>query len=434
MSTLLEQLPADAPQEGQEAPGLQGRLYMLHECLSLALHDIRTHGMRSLLTMLGIVIGVASVICVVALLQGLSKSVSQEFQGLGGSAMTLRAKTSVEDGLRGKQNRLRIADLDILRYRVPGVTNVTPVVQASAGGLLEVRSGTHVSTGQVFGSTGRYQDLQQNYPRVGRFLSDSDGVTRRRVAVLGDQVRRDLKLPEDPTGRFIQIGSEWFRVIGVMEPRGEVFGMSQDNYVVIPYETALSLTGTSSEPDMWIGFSVADPAQIESIKERVTSMMRQQRKLQPGDPADFAIESSDALEKSFEKVSTTITLVVASIVGISLLVGGVGIMNIMLVSVTERTREIGIAKALGATRQFILTQFLLEAILLAFFGGLLGIAAGYLLALGIAQLIPNFPHPSMSGWAVLGACGFSALVGVTFGILPASNAANLAPVEALRHE
>ncbi|HEY0856868.1 MAG TPA: ABC transporter permease [Albitalea sp.] len=423
----------DRPSEDDD-PGLQGRLVMLNECLRLALHDIRAHTMRSILTMLGIVIGVASVICVVSLLQGLSRSVTQEFQGLGGNALTLRADTPIEDGLRGKQNRLRVADLELLQYRVGGVTSVTPVVLANAGGRIEVRNGTQVSAGQVFGSTSRYQDVQQNYPKLGRFISDSDGHTRRRVAVLGEQVRRDLKLPENPLGRFIQIGSEWFRVIGVMEPRGEVFGMSQDNFVVIPYETALALSGTTSEPDMWIGFTVDDPAQIDSIKARVTEQLRQQRKLRPGQRSDFKIESSDALEKSFESVSTTVTLVVASVVGISLLVGGVGIMNIMLVSVTERTREIGIAKALGATRRFILLQFLLEAVLLAVMGGLLGIGVGYLMGLGISSLIPNFPDPTVSAWAVLGACGFSALVGITFGILPASNAANLAPVEALRHE
>ncbi|HEX5739678.1 MAG TPA: ABC transporter permease [Hydrogenophaga sp.] len=417
-----------------DTPSLQGQLVVFGECLRLALYDIRVHLMRSILTMLGIVIGVASVICVVSLLQGLSHSVMKELQGLGGNALTLRAETPMEDSLRGKQNRLRLADLELLQYRIAGVISVTPVVLASAGARLDLRNGANLSTGQVFGSTDRYQDVQQNYPKLGRFISDSDGSTRRRVAVLGEQVRRDLKLPEDPLGRFIQIGSEWFRVIGVMESRGEVFGMSQDNFVVIPYETALVLSGTTSEPDMWVGFTVEDPGQIDAIKARVTAQLRQQRKLQPGQPNDFKIESSDALEKSFASVSTTVTLVVASIVGISLLVGGVGIMNIMLVSVTERTREIGIAKALGATRRFILLQFLLEAVLLAVMGGLLGIALGYLMGLGIASLIPDFPDPAVSAWAMLGACGFSALVGITFGILPASNAANLAPVEALRHE
>jgi putative ABC transport system permease protein len=434
MSTAELHTPLPASAVRDDDPGLQGRLVVFTECLRLALHDIRAHMMRSILTMLGIVIGVASVICVVSLLQGLSHSVTKELQGLGGNALTLRADTPMEDNLRGKQNRLRLSDLELLQYRVGGITSVTPVVLASAGGRMEVRNGSHMSTGQVFGSTARYQDVQQNYPKLGRFISDSDGSTRRRVAVLGEQVRRDLKLPEDPLGHFIQIGNEWFRVVGVMEPRGEVFGMSQDNFVVIPYETALALSGTTSEPDMWIGFTVEDQAQIDAIKARVTAQLRQQRKLQPGQRSDFKIESSDALEKSFESVSATVTLVVASVVGISLLVGGVGIMNIMLVSVTERTREIGIAKALGATRRFILLQFLLEAVLLAVMGGVLGICVGYLMGIGIASLIPDFPDPTVSPWAVLGACGFSALVGITFGILPASNAANLAPVEALRHE
>lgn len=202
----------------------------------------------------------------------------------------------------------------------------------------------------------------------------------------------------------------------------------------MPYQTALAVTGVVTKPDLWVTFSVTNLDSIESTKDRVRTLLRQLHQLKPNQPDDFKIEASDSLAKSFNQISTTITLVVAGIVSISLLVGGVGIMNIMLVSVTERTREIGIAKALGAPRQFILMQFLIEAIVLAIIGGLIGIVLGFALGFGIAKMIPNFPNPAVPWVAVVGACAFSALIGMIFGILPASKAANLAPIDALRYE
>jgi putative ABC transport system permease protein len=413
---------------------VQSSFYAVQECLRSALASIRAHGLRSFLTMLGIIIGVASVICVIALVQGLSQSISQQFQGLGSNTLTLRAETPFEDQLRGKRNRLKVSDLDQLKFRIEGIKNVTPVVFASGRGGADVRNGSNIAAGQMFGTTESYQEVQQTFPKYGRFLTDSDDVTRRRVVVLGEQMRRDLKLPENPVGRFIQIGSEWFKVVGTMEPRGEMFGLSQDNYLLMPYQTALAVTGVVIQPDLWVIFSVTDLNAMENIKDRVASLIRQLHQIKPGQPDDFKIEASDTLAKSFKEISTTITLVVAGIVGISLLVGGVGIMNIMLVSVTERTREIGIAKALGAPRQFILMQFLIEAMVLAVIGGLIGIALGYALGFGIAKMIPNFPDPTVPWWAVVGACTFSGLIGIIFGILPASKAANLAPIDALRYE
>jgi putative ABC transport system permease protein len=276
--------------------------------------------------------------------------------------------------------------------------------------------------------------VQQLFPRVGRFISASDDDSRRRVVVLGEQVRKDLKLPDDPTGRFVQIGREWFKVVGVMERRGEVFGFNQDSFLVMPYQTALSFGGVVVRPDFSISFSAIDLDAVSNIKQRAIALIRRAHGIKAGQPDDFRLEASDTLANTFKQISNTVTLVVAGIVGISLLVGGIGIMNIMLVSVTERTREIGIAKALGAPRHFILLQFLIEAMLLAALGGLIGIVIGFGLAHAIAAAIPNFPSPSVPWWAVVGACLFAAFTGMLFGILPASKAANLAPIEALRYE
>ena len=418
----------------EESGVLKFSMYALQECVRSALSSIRAHGLRSFLTMLGIVIGVASVICVIALVQGLSQSISQQFQGLGGSTLTLRADTPFEDQMRGKINRLRTTDLDELRFRIDGISNITPIVLTGQQFGAEVRNGSNKANGQLLGTTASYQDVQQTFPKTGRFLTDSDDVSRRRVVVLGEQMRRDLKLPENPAGRFVQIGAEWFKVVGTMEARGEMFGMSQDSYLVMPYQTALAITGAQVQPNLWISFSVNELEAMDQIRQRVVGLVRRLHDIKAGEPADFVVEASDTLAKTFKQISTTITLVIAGVVGISLLVGGVGIMNIMLVSVTERTREIGIAKALGAPRQFVLMQFLIEAMVLALLGGVIGIVLGFAASYGIASTIPNFPSPAVPWWAVAGACLFSGLIGVIFGILPASKAASLTPIDALRYE
>jgi putative ABC transport system permease protein len=414
-----------------DAGTAQRLLYAVQECLRSAMSSIRAHGLRSFLTMLGVIIGVGSVICVIALVQGLSSSISSQFAGLGSSTLTLRAYTPLEDQLRGQVNRLRLNDVDELRYRMDGISHITPVVPVNAR---DVSYAGRTATGQFMGSTESLQDVQRLYPRTGRFITDSDDKSRRRVVVLGEQIRKDLKLPDNPAGHFVQIGREWFKVVGAMETRGEVFGQSQDAFLVMPYQTALAFSGVVLRPDFNITFSVNDLEALDNVKQRVIAMIRRSHQLAKGAPDDFRVEASDTIAKTFKQITSTITAVVAGIVGISLLVGGIGIMNIMLVSVTERTREIGIAKALGAPRHFILLQFLIEAMVLAVIGGIVGIVLGFGLAYGIAALIPNFPSPAIPWWAVVGACFFSMLIGMGFGILPASKAADLAPIDALRYE
>jgi putative ABC transport system permease protein len=408
--------------------------YTVQECLRLALSSVIGHGLRSLLTMLGIVVGVVSVICVVALVEGMSHSITRQFEGLGSGTLTLRSYTPLQDQLRGKFNRLRVADLDELRFRIDGIANVTPIVFGGQRFGAEARNGASTAYGQIYGTTTSFQDVRHIFPRSGRFLTGSDETTRRRVVVLGEQMRKDLKLPEQPDGHFIQIGEEWFKVIGVMEARGEIFGQNQDAYLLMPYNTALAVTGVITQPDLWITFTVLDLGSVDDVKRRVTVLVRKLHNLKPGQPDDFVVEAADALATTFKQISTSVALVLAGIVGISSVVGGVGIMNIMLVSVTERTREIGLAKALGAPRSFILMQFLLEALLLALGGGLLGIAGGYGLAYAAAATIPSLPPPQIPLWVVLGSALFSACIGIVFGILPASKAANLQPIEALRYE
>jgi putative ABC transport system permease protein len=204
--------------------------------------------------------------------------------------------------------------------------------------------------------------------------------------------------------------------------------------MLMPYETALAFNTAQARPDIQITFVVNDPDTVDNVRQQVISVIRRAHGLKKDEPNDFQVQASDTIAKTFAQITSMVTLVVGGVVGISLLVGGIGIMNIMLVSVTERTREIGIAKALGAPRRFILLQFLIEAMVLAVIGGLIGMVLGFGLAYGVAALIPNFPPPTVPWWAVVGSALFSMLIGMVFGILPASKAANLAPIDALRYE
>jgi putative ABC transport system permease protein len=427
----IEVAPKGAPLD--DVNRLQAFFYALQECLRSALASIRSHRMRSFLTMLGVIIGVASVICIVSLLQGLTRSVMDEFQGIGGNTLQIHSDTTRENRMIGKWARMRPDDLALVKYRVAGISNVTPFTGGNLPGGL--RNGSNTSAAQVIATTGWYQLASQAYPSTGRFVTDSDNETRRRVIVLGDKARTDLKLSEDCIGTFIQLGREWFKIVGLMEARGEMFGNSMDNYAIIPFETGRALTASPyNDPDMAILLTVDNLDAVDDVKNRIAVQLRRAHKLGPEDDDDFKIESSQTVTETIQRVSRTITLVISAVVGISLLVGGVGIMNIMLVSVTERTREIGIAKALGAPRRFILMQFLIEAMLLAVIGGIIGICFGWLLGELAAKLIPHFPPPVVPWWAIVGATGFSALVGMLFGILPARRAANLAPIDALRHE
>jgi len=401
------------------------------ESVRSALASIRAHRLRSFLTSLGIIIGVASVITVISLIQGLSKSVSDQFMGLGGNGLTVQPHNEFKEVMRGKINFLRFEDVEQLRLRVDEIRDLSPVF---VPGMSEVRFTGQSTVAQVTATTASYQEVNQRYARLGRFISPSDDAGARRVAVIGEKLIEDLHLPSNPVGQFILYANEWFKIVGVMEKRGEVFGMSQDSVLIIPYKTGQSIIGNNTRPQLRITVAVRDLSRLDATRSRMRAVMRQAHRLKPDERDDFEIESADQVAKTFDKISSTVTLVMGGVVSIALLVGGIGIMNIMLVSVKERTREIGICKAIGARSRDILLQFLIEAVTLSLLGGLIGLVIGYGLGVAIAAMIPDFPPAVVPWWAVALSVLFSGSVGVVFGVVPASQAARLDPIEALRYE
>ena len=407
---------------------------LARESLRSAIESVLAHGFRSFLTIVGIAVGVASVVAVVALVQGLQQSVAAQFEGLGGNSLSVASFTAVEDGLQGKFARLTPEDMYRIASRINGIASITPLLYSPMQPMSELRYGSNVAFTPVRGTTHSYQDVYQAHTAVGRFLSVADDRRRRRVCVLGDRTREALGLADDPVGEYVGLAGEWLKVIGVMERQGEFLGMSQDDYALVPYRTMQSLMGHDVPTDLAIQLTLAPGVDRDYVRERIGQVLRRAHGLRPGQADDFKLQTPDQITDAFAEIGSVVTAVVGGIVGISLLVGGIGIMNIMLVSVTERTREIGIQKALGATRVDILMHFLTEAVVLALLGGLLGLLLGYGLGTAIAAVVPGVPSIVVPLWAVGLAIGFSSAVGVVFGILPASRAAELRPIDALRYE
>lgn len=404
------------------------------ESLRAAIVALRYYRAKSALTIFGVAIGVGAIVAIFALLQGLSSSITADFDALGSNSLTVRSKTTFAEQMQGKVNRLSIRDYDRLKRDLDGVASMTPVFSPFGVFGTTVRAGNQSSFTRINAVTPDYQDTYNLFVKSGRFFTPADERARRKVAVVGDKVRKDLWLLDQGGNDFIQIGDEWYKVVGVMEPKGEILGFNQDDFVLLPFSTGEQILADVSKQDVVIAISTTSVDNIEEVQARAGQLLRSSRKLPPGAADDFSVETAEQLSQSFERITDTVTLVAVGLVSISLLVGGVGIMNMMLVSVTERTTEIGICKALGARRSDILMQFLFEAIMLSVLGGVIGIAFGYGSSWIASALIPALPDPNIPLWAVFASIGFCAAVGVVFGVIPAANAASLEPIEALRRE
>ncbi|MBN8444330.1 MAG: ABC transporter permease [Gammaproteobacteria bacterium] len=407
-------------------------LHALIEGSRAAFLSIRAHGLRSFLTTLGIIIGVASVITVVAIMNGLSSNIRGQLDDLGSDMVTIRAYTTPDQELLGFRNKLSDSDFRLLQSKLGQVEQISRMMPAFSLGL-SVSYGRSSTQTQLLGADSAYQNVVRIYPQQGRFLTAQDDLKRRRVAFIGHSLIQKLQLPANPVGHYISLSGDWFRIIGVAEKRGSLFGFDQDNYIITPFSTATAINGPDNL-QVEISYRPKPGADAAQIERQVRSLLRAKAGLSASEPDHFELVSSEKTKAQFDKVLDSVTWVAAGVVGISLLVGGIGVMNIMLVSVTERTKEIGIVKALGATPQFILLQFLVEAIVLSLFGGLIGLILGYGFAALMSLLMPGMPDALVPLWAVVLAIGFTSVIGIVFGLAPAIKASRLNPIDALRFE
>ncbi len=405
----------------------------LFESLRAALASIRAHAMRSILTTLGIIIGVAATIAVVAVIQGFGFYVGGLFQGLGANSVIIYPHETFDQRLAGQVARITESDLYSVKNDVAGISNISPVLfVAQFGGGVTWHGST--SSSQILGTTNSYAKARQAFPRLGRFIVPTDNLQHRRVCVLGETVIENLNLPPNPLGKYIKAGGEWCRVVGVLKKRGNFLGNDFDNIVIIPYATARSILGASKPPNLMIQLTVNNINQTKETVSRIRQVITRNHLLHGLPTGNFRVQTAKEFTQQFTSLLNTITFILGGIVAISLLVGGIGIANIMLVSVTERTREIGILKSLGARRKDILLQFLIEAVVLSLLGGIIGTILGWLLGMLAVHFIPGLTVAHVPGWAIALAFGVAGGTGVVFGILPAAKAANLNPIDALRYE
>lgn len=406
---------------------------VLSENLRVALRALRANKLRSILTTLGIIIGVAAVIAVVSIVQGLQFMITRELQGVGATYVMVLPKRDPNQGpgVVARQVRLTWDDGLAIRQQVPGVRLITPLVVAPAQ-QVKFRDRQHATL--LLGVNQDWPEVNNHEVELGRFFSQLDLDHRRKVAVVGRKVVEELDLGE-PIGAEIYVGSLPVSIVGVMEKRGQALGQDSDDLVFIPFATALSVLGRDAGEQIQLRLQAASPAVVDQVKDGVQQVLRTRHRIASGQPDDFEVMLQDEILETVGSVLGMITTVVGAVVGVALLVGGIGIMNIMLVSVTERTREIGIRKAVGARRQDVLVQFLIEAVTLSLVGGTIGLLAGWGIGAGVASALPgDWPPAHVPLWAVLLAFGFSAVVGVFFGIYPAGKASRMDPIEALRYE
>ncbi len=399
----------------------------------VAFRALARNKMRSMLTMLGIIIGVASVIAMVSVGQGAQASIQEQIANIGTNMLYVSSFSMNMGGVRSgtgatSTNTFTVDDVEAIKREVPTVAMVTPLVETSAQ--------------LVFGNQNwncRISGVGEDYPKIrkwqiqsGEFVSEADVRTAARVVVLGQTVVDNLFPGIDPIGQMLRVRELPFRVIGVMARRGtDASGRDQDDILFAPYSTVqkklLSQTFIRQA-----NVSAISPTATYTAQDQITELLRQRHKLSANQENDFTVRNMTDVAETADETNRIMTILLASIASVSLLVGGIGIMNIMLVSVTERTREIGIRMAIGARSSAVRTQFLIESIVLSVLGGLMGIGIGVLFSVLIPKLL-GWPT-LVSVTSIIGSVVFSAAVGIFFGYYPARKAASLDPIDALRFE
>ncbi|MFB9758476.1 ABC transporter permease [Ectobacillus funiculus] len=386
----------------------------LVQSIKMAMRSIKSNKMRAFLTMLGIIIGVSSVIVLVAIGQGSSKSVTDRISNLGTNLLTVNVISSTDV-------KLKLSDIDQFK-KLSNVKDVAPVVS----GRVTVKNGKTSTQVSLTGTTESYQTIRDLAISEGRFLADIDVDYRQKIVVLGATTAQTLFGASDPVGQSIKVNGTSYKVVGVLESKGSSMGQSGDSTIIMPISTAQRVAQSTSIQTLYI--------QAKDANTLTFTQMQTNRLLAnmfPNKSDSYSVVNQQDVMNTMSSVSSTMTLMLGGIASISLLVGGIGIMNIMLVSVSERTKEIGIRKAIGAKRGHILLQFLIEAVVLSAMGGLIGIGLGLLITKILASTASMTVVYSSS--VILLAFLFSLIVGVVFGVVPANKASKLHPIQALRH-
>ena len=402
---------------------------MLLNALLLAWRAIRRNLMRSFLTVLGIVIGVAAVVTMVTLGNGATRMVANQISSLGSNLMILRPGQHLGPGRdsAGAPN-FKLADVEAIQNQITSLKAVAPVV----GSKVTLVAGNQNWSSQVSGTTNDYFTAGNWKLASGREFTVDEENTGRAVCVIGATVKTQLFGNASPVGDELRVKNFSCEVIGLLAAKGQgAMGNDQDDIVLIPIRTAQRRLTGNQDVSM-IMLSLRDGVNAAPVMEQIRGLMRERRKLSENDEDDFHVMDTKQIAQTLSGTIRTMTGLLGAVAAVSLLVGGIGIMNIMLVSVTERTREIGIRLAIGALEHEVLLQFLIEAVVLSALGGLLGIVLAFVACLGLTALM-NMPFLFTPGINLL-AFGFSALIGVVFGYMPARRAANLDPIDALRYE
>jgi putative ABC transport system permease protein len=402
---------------------------MLGNALLLALREIRRNVLRSFLTILGIVIGVAAVIVMVTIGNGATVQVTEQIASLGSNLLIVRVgQHTGPGGLSAAATPFRIADAEAIGREVTSVAAVAP---ASSRSLTVVYGNTNWST-EVTGTDNRYLTVRNWTLAAGRPFSDAEINGGRAACIIGATVRKELFGAEDPVGASVRLKNFSCQVVGLLAAKGQsTMGRDQDDLVLMPLKAfQRRVIGNRNVNVVYV--SARDGAATERVQGEIETLLRERRKISAGEDDDFHVMDLKEITTALTGTTQVLTALLGAVAAVSLLVGGIGIMNIMLVSVTERTREIGIRLAVGALEREVLTQFLVEAVVLSSLGGLIGIALALAGSLGLTRLlgVPFVLSPGIVAVAFL----FSGAVGVVFGYFPARRAARLDPIEALRHE